>query len=125
MKHASKLVGMVGAVALAAGLTLTATGTASAADSCNYNDDLGVCNSYDPRGYDARVQIAPDGNINGDWVDFNLVCGSKRFGDRDSFQAYPGHNYTYTFAVGSQGSCVVWLYDRTTGAAWASPSVSR
>ncbi|MGK4579657.1 hypothetical protein [Kitasatospora sp. HPMI-4] len=126
MNRKSKILGTVGVVALTAGLTLTATGTASAAPNCNYNNDLGVCNTYDPRGYNASVQIGPDPNLaGGDWMDFNLVCGSQRFGDNGAFRAYPGHTYTYTFAVGSQGSCVVWLYDRSTGAAWASPAMSR
>ncbi|MDH6128530.1 hypothetical protein [Kitasatospora sp. GP82] len=127
MKHASKLVGTVGAVALAAGLTLTATGTASATSGvCTANDNVWVCNNYDPAGYNASLRVLPDSNVDGHFLDFNLVCGSKRFGDRGGFWAYSSHeDYSYTFAVGSQGTCSVWLYDRTSGASWSSPSVTR
>ncbi|WP_436558688.1 hypothetical protein [Kitasatospora sp. HPMI-4] len=84
-----------------------------------------VCNDYDPRGYDASIRLVQDSNLDGHLLDFNLVCGSQRFGDSSAFRAYAGNNYSYTFAVGSQGTCSVWLYDRTAGGSWSSPSVTR
>ncbi|MFF3116135.1 hypothetical protein ACFVSN_43985 [Kitasatospora sp. NPDC057904] len=93
---------------------------------CNTNDDVRVCNAPDPTGYRASVYVPPGSRIGGHYLDFNLVCGSDDpIGDQGAFKVYPSHPYSYVFAVGSRGACVVRVYDRPTGPSWASPVVYR
>lgn len=71
------------------------------------NGDL--CVMTDPKGYRTSYHKQGGSPV---WLDFNLVCGSKRFGDAGKFKAETGQVRSYVFAVGNQGACTGWLYVR-------------
>jgi hypothetical protein len=96
---------------------------AEAASQCTSTGAGYLCVNVDPRGYDASYQKTSGSTAH---VDFNLVCANGRwFGDEGSFYISAGETRTYTFAVGSQGSCFLKLIDMRTGATWQTPSISR
>ncbi|MEV6149904.1 hypothetical protein AB0L53_06135 [Nonomuraea sp. NPDC052129] len=96
---------------------------AEAASQCTSTGVGYLCVNIDPRGYDASYQKVGGSTAH---VDFNLVCANGRwFGDEGSFYISAGETRTYTFAVGSQGSCFLKLIDMNTGATWQTPSISR
>jgi hypothetical protein len=118
------------AVALCAiGTSLATASPATAAPVCNsvstaLNGGGRVCIDYDPQGYRAVYQTG--GTAWGDWVDFNLQCYVRVFGSNGAFRASAIYNtYSYVFPVGSQGTCWVRLYDRSSGAQASSPTVTR
>lgn len=91
--------------------------------ACNNNANS-VCIGYDSRGYDASFLKRSGSAV---YVDFNLHCNNGRwFGDDGPFTATAPNNYTYTFAVGSQGTCHVRLINPSNGAELArSPDLTR
>ncbi|MCL1841133.1 MAG: hypothetical protein FWF75_05205 [Propionibacteriaceae bacterium] len=60
-------------------------------------------------------------------MDYNLVCANGRwFGDEGAFKAVAVHQYTYVFAVGSQGSCYLRMYQvAPTKTNWVTASINR
>jgi hypothetical protein len=93
---------------------------------CNWTDLNGggyVCLDYDPQGYRAGATFAhPRGN----WMDFELHCDNLvRFGSHGPFIPQAMETHTFVFQVGSQGSCSVYLYDRSAGGWGNSPLVTR
>jgi hypothetical protein len=115
------MVGALGAVAATAGLVALEASPAMAACSSGTNS---VCIGYDTRGYDALFLKRSGPAV---YVTFNLKCNNGRwFGDNGAFRAYAGNNYSYTFAVGSQGTCHVQLLDANNGAVLLrSPDLNR
>jgi hypothetical protein len=83
-----------------------------------------ICIDSDQKGYRA-IYVAGD-DARGDSMDLNLVCDNGRwFGDDGAFPAHANRTYTYVFAVGSQGTCHVTLFNRSRGGETGSPSVTR
>ena len=130
MKQKLKLAAVTSSLVLAStGLGLASAGSASAAPQCSWSGSLNgggsVCIDYDPSGYQASWEQS--GSTNWDWLDFNLVCDNgQTFGDAGAFRASTaGNTYSYVFSVGSQGTCHVDVYDRTSGEWLMSPSLTR
>src|SRR5689334_15431130 len=67
----------------------------------------GVCILKRDNGYD--VAFASEVRST---ADFNLVTSSGTYGDEGSFEAYPGGDYSYFFAVGYKSWAHVCVYSR-------------
>jgi hypothetical protein len=118
--------GVLGIALATTGVSFMSATTASASGNCNYSSMNGggyVCTNYDPAGYQAVWEQT--GAPRGDYLDFNLDCVGGWFGDGGAYQPHSTGNFTYVFSVGSQGTCHVTIYDRSSGAQQAAPQVTR
>ncbi|MFD7593440.1 hypothetical protein ACFV6D_10460 [Kitasatospora sp. NPDC059812] len=108
------------AAVLTAGMSF-ASSTAEAAGWCSSVGSAGsFCITGNGDGYNV---VYSKWSGNPAYVDFNLVCGSDRYGDDGAFWISAGQSRSYYFAVGDRGRCHGQLIDRNNGGVWNTPDV--